>query len=220
MPKSEMEARKNAGPFMPKWFKVKNSYKILKDSKLFSPDITPAINSYDDKLKDYDAILRKRDELSKIIVELLEQNDVAVKQISEDTKEVADMTHKSADSLRKDALQLRKCASGKTVDTREVLTALADVTIQAKTFIEERDAKWVEITAIAQQNLKRFEKAYDEYKSQADALDDEEKKLATAAQKCQSDITRTLNQYSMNAREVNEETVIKGLQSLTKEFQK
>jgi hypothetical protein len=205
---------------MPKWFKVKNSNKALKSGSLFSPDITPSINSYDDTLKDYDAILRKRDGLSKIIDELLNDNTEALHQISDETKAVADLTKKSMDSMKKDAVLLRQCVSGKSIETKAVVAALSDVTTTAKSFIDERDSKWTEITAIAQQNLQRFEKARDEYKSQAEALDDEEKKLATTAQKCQADITRTLNQYSVIAREADHEEIIKGLQSLTKEFQK
>ena len=167
MAKSEMEARKNAGPFMPKWFKVRSSNKAL-SGKQFSPDITPAINSYDDTLKDYDAILRKRDGLSTIIDELLDQNIEAVKAIESEMKDIADLTKKSMDSMQKDAAQLRKCAGGKAVETKEVITALASVSTQAKSFISDRDSKWTEITAIAQQNQQRFEKARDEYRSQAD----------------------------------------------------
>src|SRR5262249_54438181 len=140
--------------------------------------------------------------------------------IADDTKDVADMTKKNVESLRKDAAELRKCAAGKTVETKEVIATLTDVTTKAKTFIQERDAKWVDITAVAQQNLQRFEKDADDYTSQADALDDQEKKLAATAQKCQSDVTRILNQYSVVAREIDHEEIIKSLQSLTKEFTK
>jgi hypothetical protein len=219
MATSEMESRKNAGPFMPKWFKVRSSNKAL-SGKQFSPDITPALNKYDDTLKDYDAILRKRDELSKIISDLLEDNTEAVHQIQDETTEVADLTKKSMASMKKDAEQLRKCANGKKMEAKEVLAALSDVTTKAKGFIDERDSKWVDITAIAQANLKRFEKARDDFKSKSDSLDDEEKKLAATAQKYQSDVTRTLNQYSVIAREIDHEEIIKSLQSLTKEFQK
>jgi hypothetical protein len=124
------------------------------------------------------------------------------------------------DSLKKDAEQLRKCAGGKTIETREVIAALTDVSTKAKSFISDRDSRWTEITAIAQQNQQRFEKARDEYKSQADSLDNGEKQLAATAQKCQVNITRILNQYSGVAREVHHEEIIKSLQSLTKEFQK
>jgi hypothetical protein len=219
MPKSEMESRKNAGLFGDKWFRVRNSNKVL-SGKIFSPDIMPAVNGYDDTLKEYDSILRERDGLSKIVAELMESNQEALKQIDEDTKNVADLTKKNTQALRKDADQLRACASGKTIDTKDVLAALSDVTKTAKGFIDARDSIWVDITAVAQQNLQRFEKARDEYKSKADALDDKEKKLATTAQKCQSDITRILNQYSVIAREADHEEVIKSLQSLTKQFQK
>ena len=40
----DMEARKKAGPFLPKWSKVKGRHKALSGS-LFKPDVTGDINT-------------------------------------------------------------------------------------------------------------------------------------------------------------------------------
>ena len=53
-----LEARKKAGPFMPKWQKVKGRHKAL-NGKLFKPDIGSVIERYDQTLKDYDEKLKE-----------------------------------------------------------------------------------------------------------------------------------------------------------------
>src|SRR6187431_704910 len=102
MGKPEIEVRVDAGPFMPKWTKVKNSYKALKTGTLFKPDISSAITGYDKLLTDYAALK----DMNKILATMLEKAKESVKDRDDSTKEMADLTSKSTGSLGKDMEQI------------------------------------------------------------------------------------------------------------------
>jgi hypothetical protein len=220
MAKSDMDKRKDAGPFMPKWLKVKNSYKALKTGTLFKPDITPAIESYDGTLKEYDTLCKERDELNKIVVELLKQGSESGSKIEGKTKEISDVTTKHVASVQKDGEQLRKCAGGKDVDTKEVVDALCDVVTQGEEFIKKRKSLWTDIDSTATENLARYKKARDEYKSKSEALKAKIDKLADTAYKCQTNIGQIVATYCDIARDADHDEIVKGLQSLGNAFYK
>ena len=220
MGKPDIELRKAAGPFMPKWLKVKSSYKALKSGTLFKPDVAPAIERYDQTLKDYDALVKERDELNKIVVELLKQNGEAASEIEGKTKEVGDLTKKSMDSMQKDADQLKKCAAGKEVEPKEVFDALADIASKAEEFVNKRKTLWSGVDGVANQNLVRFKKARDDYKTKSDAWTAKIDKLSETAYKCQTEIGQIVAGYCDIAREADHEEIVKGLQSLGKSFYK
>src|SRR4051812_14859297 len=123
MAKPEIEIRVDAGPFMPKWMKVKNSYKALKTGTLFKPDISSAITGYDKLLTDYAALKDDLKDMNKILATMLEKAKESVKDRDGSTKEMADLTSKSTGSLGKDMDQIARMNSNADVDCDKVVAA-------------------------------------------------------------------------------------------------
>src|SRR3954464_4874165 len=138
MGKSEIEARVDAGPFMPKWLKVKNSFKALKTGTLFKPDITPSITSYDKALTDFAALKEDLKDMNKILSTMLAQANDSVTDRDKLTKELSDLTTKSKAAFQKDMAEVNKINSGKGVDTDKVVAALNDLADEGKVFIDKR----------------------------------------------------------------------------------
>src|SRR5678815_5037392 len=106
--------------------RVKGSHKAL-SGKLFQPDITSAINRYDQTLKDYDALIKEQEKLKGVIGEMIKANDEAAEELVKLNADLAQMTAKMKCTLAPDAVTLRKYCGGGDSDLGGIKTALNSI---------------------------------------------------------------------------------------------
>jgi uncharacterized coiled-coil DUF342 family protein len=220
MAKPEIETRVDAGPFMPKWMKVKNSYKALKTGTLFKPDISSAITGYDKLLTDYAALKDDLKDMNKILATMLDKAKESVKSRDDATKELTDLTAKSKGSLGKDMEQIERMNSSSDVDCDKVVAALDDLADAGKEFLDKRKGIWDELDGIAVQQNIFVKKARDEYKTRAAARDAKIATLTSQAASGQKEIEGILSKYAEIASDADHDDIVKGLKSLAGAFKK
>jgi hypothetical protein len=208
-----MEARKKAGPFLPKWNKVKSRHKAF-DGPFFKPDIMPAITAYDQALKEYDTQLKEQEKLKDMIVELRKKNTENAAEIGKLNGELAQMTKKSMDIIIKNNSQLDKYAANPGGDIDSVMGILDTNASEAETFVNTRKQRWEEIDGVAYQNLVQAKKARDDFKKQAGTIKTEMKKIEDAANAAESDIIGIIGQYVGIAQDMEHPDIEKELKAL------
>jgi hypothetical protein len=220
MAKPEIEKRVAAGPFMPKWLRVKNSYKALKTGALFKPDIAPAITKYDNLLTEYGALKDELKDMNKILGTMLEKSQESVTARDGVTKELSDLTAKAKAKFAKDMGEVQKCVAGSETDTDPVVAALNDLADAGKEFVTKRKGLWDELDGIAVESNNHHRLTRDKYKERADARNAKIAALETKAAAAQTEIEGILAQYVKIAGDADHDEIAKGLKSLNGVFKK
>jgi uncharacterized coiled-coil DUF342 family protein len=210
----DMEARKKAGPFLPKWSKVKGRHKALSSGNLFKPDITPAITRYDKTLDDFDDLKDDQDKLKAVVVGMSAKAGEAGKERDSLMKQVTDLSKAFEDSTKKDVEQLVKSMGNQKVDPAEVLGALNDIVSVAEPFVNKRKSLWEEIDGVTYESVLGWKKARDDYKKQADTLAAKQTKIETEAANAQAEIEKILDNYASTADEMDHDDIVKDLKTL------
>ena len=208
-----MEERKKGGPFLPKWQKVKGSHKAL-SGKLFQPDITSAINRYDQTLKDYDALLKEQEKLKGVIGELMKANDEAVAELSKLNAELSQMSAKMQSTLAPHGAALKKYGGGGDVDLGSVKTALNSIASVAEDYINKRKQLFTDIDGVAYGNLNKVKKARDDFASQAGNAESQMSKLESEAASAESAIMSLIQDYIGIADDADHPEIVKSLKGL------
>lgn len=209
-----MEDRKKAGPFLPKWLKVKSRHKALNSGNLFKPDITGAINRYDQTLKDYDDLVKEQEKLKDIIRELGNQGSEAAAKRDQVVNDLAKLDKTFGDRMKQSSQQMANSAGGSNADPAKVVEILTDIVDTVESFFNERKGQWQKLESGGIEHLQRFKKARDEYKKIADASAAEMKKLEDLAYKCQSEIGEILVDYVNIADDADHPEIIKDIKTL------
>lgn len=208
-----MEARKKGGPFLPKWQKVKGSHKAL-SGKLFQPDITSAINRYDQTLKDYDALVKEQEKLKGVIGDLMKANDEAVEELGKLNADLTQMSAKMQSTLGPHGATLKKYAGGANLDLSSVKDALNSIASVAEDYINKRKQLFTDIDGVAFGNLTKVKKARDDFASQAGNAESQMSKLESEADSAESAIMSLIQDYIGIADDADHPEIVKSLKGL------
>jgi len=208
-----IEARKKNGPFLPKWQKVKGSHKAL-SGKLFQPDITGAIERYDQTLSDYDTLIAEQDKLKGILGKMIESNEDAVTEIAASNAELTQLTTKMKSTLAPCYGTLRKYCEGGSGDLSTVKSALETLVSGADDYTGKRKQIFTDIDGAAIVNLTKFKKGRDDFVSQAAAAEAKMSKLQDEADKAESAIMSIVSDYVGIADDADHPEIVKSLKSL------
>jgi len=208
-----MEDRKKAGPFGPKWQKVKGKNKAL-TGKSFKPDLTPVIERYDQTLKDYDALIAQRDQLRKSLQDLLKSNETFANEISEVKKTLADLEAKFNPAAQKHLAIIRKYAEGGDAELNDVDSALTNLNAAAEEFINNRKQAWTDWDGIAYNHLKESQKIEADFSKKVSAALDAMSKLASVAISAETEAESIIRDYIDIAQDIDHPEIVKDLQSL------
>jgi hypothetical protein len=208
-----LEERKKGGPFGPRWQKVKGTYKAL-SGKLFKPDISPAVERYDQALRDYDAALKAQDKLKATVNELLKASEASAKERDRVTAEIAQLGTKFASSSASIGATLTKFASGGSTDFKAVRAALDSLVETASAYIDSRKRSFDEMDGLAYNHLKEVKKFAADFATQASDADGEMAKLEAAANGAEDEIMSTLQEYIGIADDADHPEIVKSLRSL------
>lgn len=208
-----LDARKTSGPFLPKWQKVKGSHKAL-SGKLFQPDITDAINRYDQALKDYDALMKEQEKLKSLIGEMTKANVESVEEIAGLNNDLTQLTAKMKSSLASPGAALSKYANGGNADLSSVKAALDTVASVAEDYINKRKQLFTEIDSIGYNSFNKLKKARDDFAAQAGRAESEIAKLESEANGAESSIMSMLQNYAGIADDADHPEIVKSLKSL------
>ena len=208
-----MEARKKGGPFLPKWQKVKGSHKAL-SGKLFQPDITSAINRYDQTLKDYDALMKEQEKLKGVIGEMMKANDEAAEELVKLNADLTQMTAKMKSTLAPEAAKLRKYCDGGDADLGSIKAALNSIAGVAEDYINKRKQLFTDIDGVAFGNLTKVKKARDDFASQAGNAESQMSKLGAEADSAESAIMSLIQDYIGIADDADHPEIVKSLRGL------
>lgn len=208
-----MEARKKGGPFLPKWQKVKGSHKAL-SGKLFQPDITGAINRYDQTLKDYDTLMKEQEKLKGVIGEMMKANDEAVEELNKLNADLTQLSAKMKSTLGPAGATLRKYADGATVDLGSVKDALNSIASGAEDYINKRKQMFTDIDGVAYGNLNKVKKARDDFASQSGNAESQMSKLESESDSAESAIMSLIQDYIGIADDADHPEIVKSLKGL------
>jgi chromosome segregation ATPase len=208
-----LEARKKAGPFLPRWQRVKSSHKAL-GGKLFQPDISSAISRYDQALKDYDALMKEQEKLKGVISEMMKANDAAAEELTKLNSDLTQLTAKMRSSLAPVGAALRKYADGGAADLSSVKSALNTLATGAEDYINKRKQLFTDIDGVAYGNLNKVKKARDDFASQAGAADSQLSKLESEADNAESQIMSIIGTYIGIADDADHPEIVKSLKGL------
>jgi chromosome segregation ATPase len=210
---NSMEDRIKSGPFMPKWQKLKGRHKAL-GGKLFTPDLSPVIERYDQSLTDYEAEKKEEEKLKDDIADLLKTAGESASQIADRTKELEQVTTKWQKEQGKHADTLTKFAASGKGDLSDVEGHLGDLTSAAEEYVNKRKQLWDEIDGTAVENLNRFKKAQKTFGDKAKAVYDRRLKIADVAIKAEVEAQSIIRDYIGIADDADHPEITKDLQSL------
>ena len=208
-----MEERKKAGPFGPRWQKVKGAHKAL-SGKLFKPDISPAVERYDQAIKDYDATLKAQDKLKATVNDLLKSSAEAGKERDRVTSEITQLGAKFGSNTASIGATLTKFAGGGSTDCKAVRAALDSLVELASQYIDSRKRSFDEMDGLGYTHLKEVKKIAADFATQASEADGEMSKLEAAANSAEDEILSTLQEYIGIADDADHPEIVKSLRSL------
>lgn len=208
-----MEERKKAGPFGPRWQKVKGAHKAL-SGKLFKPDIAPAVERYDQALTDYDAALKAQDKLKATINDLIKSNAEAGKERDRVASDIAQLMAKFGSNVAPVSAALSKFASGGSTDVKAVRTALDSLIGFASQYIDSRKRSFDEMDGIAYNHLKESNKVAADFNAQASEAEAAMARLEASGNAAEDEIMSTLQEYIGIADDADHPEIVKSFRSL------
>lgn len=208
-----LEARKKAGPFLPKWQKVKGSHKAL-GGKLFQPDVGSAIDRYDQTLKEYDALLKEQEKLKSGLLDMMKDNSESVEEIAKLNGELTQLSAKMKSSMAAPSAVLQKYCGGGNTDLNSIKGALNSIVSGAEDYIEKRKQLFTDIDGVGFGSLTKVKKARDDFVSQAAAAESAMSKLENEANSAESAIMSILESYIGIADDADHPEIVKSLKSL------
>ena len=216
-----MEARKKAGPFLPKWKAFKGRHKALSGSA-FKPDIIPAITRYDQTLTDYDKLMADQDALKAVIRDALKRAADSGAKRNNATSQITQLASSMGASMGKDISQLTAFTASRggdvAKDVANVMGWLGDLISSGIDFTNKRKALFDDISANAQENVTGWKDARDDFKAKADKLTSGLDEIEKDAAKGQQDIADILADYVGIADDEDHPEIVKGLQAICKFF--
>jgi len=208
-----LEARKKAGPFLPKWQKVKGSHKAL-SGKMFLPDIGGAIERYDQTLKEYDTLLKEQEKLKSGLLEMIKDNSESVDEIAKLNAELTQLGAKMKSAMAAPSATIRKYCDGGSTDLNGVKGALNSVVSGAEDYINKRKQLFTDIDGVGFGSLTKIKKARDDFASQAAAAESAMSKLENEANSAEGSIMSILDGYIGIADDADHPEIVKSLKSL------
>jgi uncharacterized coiled-coil DUF342 family protein len=208
-----LEVRKKAGPFLPKWQKVKSSHKAL-SGKLFQPNIASAIDRYDQTLTSYDTLIKEQEKLKAMLEEMMKANSESVDEIAQLNTELTQLTAKMKSTMAPSTATVRKFCDGGNVDLNGVKSALNSVVSGAEEYINKRKQLFTDIDGASYNSLNKVKKARDDFASQAGSAESQMSKLESEADNAESAIMSIIEEYIGIADDADHPEIVKSLKSL------